>query len=111
MLQDLEFGHLDNQYHKKLPQSEDIVLCMRKADILICRDCEDHLTLPTWEQVHAVCRPWHRWSSEMRTQFVFSLQGKDYYLWMGEAGGSTVSPTSLPPHCVRWSARKCALRQ
>ena len=87
MLQDLEFVHLDNQYHKKLPQPEDIVLCMRKADILICRDCEDQLTLPTWEQVHAVCRPWHRWSSEMRTQFVFSLQGKDYYLWMGEAGG------------------------
>ena len=22
MLQDLEFGHLDNQYRKKLPQSE-----------------------------------------------------------------------------------------
>ena len=86
MLQDLEFGHLDNQYRKKLPQSEDIVLCMRKTDILICRDCEDHLTLPTWEQVHGVCRTWHRWSSEMRTQIVFSLQGKDYYLWMGEAG-------------------------
>ena len=85
MLQDLEFGHLDNQYRKKLPQPEDIVLCMRKADILICRDREDHLTLPTWDQVQANCRTWHRWSSEMRTQFVFSLQGRDYYLWMGEA--------------------------
>ena len=34
MLQDLDFGHLDNQYHEKFPQAHDRVLCMRKGDIL-----------------------------------------------------------------------------
>ena len=86
MLQDLEFGHLDNQYHESVPQPEDIVLCMRKNDILICRDSSDHLALPTWSQVKMRCTHWHRWGGGMQTQFIFSLQGQDYYLWMGEAG-------------------------
>ena len=86
MLQDLEFGHLDNQYHERNPQPEDIVLCMRKGDILICRDSADHLALPNWAQVKACCARWHRWGGGMQTQFIFSMQGQDYYLWMGEAG-------------------------
>ena len=85
MLQDLEFGYLDNQYHESNPRPEDLVLCMRKGDILICRDSTDHLALPSWEQVNACCKDWHRWGG-MQTQFIFSLQGQDYYLWMGEAG-------------------------
>ena len=87
MLQDLEFGHLDNQYHEKTPQPGDTVLCMRKGDILISRDSTDHLALPTWAQVKACCTHWHRWGGTMQTQFIFSLQNQDYYLWMGEAGG------------------------
>ena len=85
MLQDLNFGHLDNQYQEKTPREEDIVLCMRGGDILICRAADDTLTLPTWAQVQTQCVPWHRWGG-MELQFIFSLQDKDYYLWMGEAG-------------------------
>ena len=43
MLQDLDFGHLDNQYHEKLPQPCDRVLCMRGGDILIGRDPDNRL--------------------------------------------------------------------
>ena len=86
MLQDLSFGHLDNQYHESTPQPEDILLCMRGGDILVHR-CEDnHLHLPTWEQVKACCGDWDTWGCGMSVQFVFSMQGADYYLWMGEAG-------------------------
>ena len=84
MLQDLEFGHLDNQYHEKMPQDRDIVLCMRGSDILVSRSESNHLGLPTWELVKAHCQAWHRWGG-MKTQFIFSMQGKDFYLWMGEA--------------------------
>ena len=37
MLQDLDFGYLDNQYRRKTPQPQDTVLCMRGAEVLICR--------------------------------------------------------------------------
>ena len=85
MLQDLSFGKLDNQYHESAPKDHDRVLCMAGADILIARGEDNALTLPRWAQVRAVCGDWHRWGG-MQTQFVFSMQEEDYYLWMGEAG-------------------------
>ena len=85
MLQDLSFGHLDNQYHESFPQVEDILLCMRGSDILISRDENNRLTLPTWGQAIDICGSWHNWGG-FKTQFVFSMQERNYYLWMGEAG-------------------------
>ena len=85
MLQDLSFGHLDNQYHEKVPQKKDRVLCMRGGDILIHRDQDNTLTLPCWDQAAPYCDSWQRWGG-MQTQFIFSMQDEDYYLWMGEAG-------------------------
>ena len=85
MLQDLSFGHLDNQYHESAPQPQDILLCMRGSDILIHRDADNVLTLPTWEQANTHCGSWNTWS-DSQTQFIFSMQDRDYYLWMGEAG-------------------------
>lgn len=85
MLQDLSFGKLDNQYHERTPNEKDRVLCMRGSDILIARSADNTLSLPCWEQVSEVCGSWHRWGG-MEVQFIFSMQGEDYYLWMGEAG-------------------------
>ena len=85
MLQDLSFGHLDNQYHEKAPCSRDRVLCMRGGDILIARGQDNTLSLPVWAQVQAQCARWNRWGG-FETQFIFSMQDEDYYLWMGEAG-------------------------
>ena len=85
MLQDLDFGHLDNQYREKTPQPCDRVLCMRGGEILIGRDPDNSLHIPAWEQVRKVCKAWNRWGG-MQLQFVFSMQEEDYYLWMGEAG-------------------------
>lgn len=85
MLQDLEFGHLDNQYHEKNPQPQDTVLCMRGSEILVGRHQDDTLSLPNWAQVSACCGGWNIWGGR-ETQFLFSMQEQDYYLWMGEAG-------------------------
>ena len=97
MLQDLDFGYLDNQYREKSPQPHDRVLCMRGGDILIGRAADNQLHIPTWQQVSAVCESWNRWSGTMPTQFIFSMQDEDYYLWMGEGGevpGYTYEPAS-----------------
>ena len=96
MLQDLEFGHLDNQYHEKTPQLQDRVLCMRGGDILVGRDQDNTLHIPTWQQLKDSCADWNRWGG-LEVQFVFSMQGEDYYLWMGEAEeipGYTYEPAS-----------------
>ena len=85
MLQDLEFGHLDNQYQEKEPQPQDILLCMRGGDILIHRDADNTLALPTWAQAKLCCAHWPAWGG-LKTQFIFSMQDMDFYLWMGEAG-------------------------
>ena len=96
MLQDLDFGCLDNQYRQKSPRPFDTVFCMRAGEILICRDEENQLSLPCWQQVQEHCALWNRWGGS-RLQFVFTLQDIDYYLWMGEAGelpGFTYEPAS-----------------
>ena len=85
MLQDLSFGHLDNQYHESFPKADDILLCMRGGDILIHRDADNTLRLPTWGEVLAHCESWPTWGG-FRTQFVFSMQDHNFHLWMGEAG-------------------------
>ena len=38
MLQDLEFGYLDNQYHYEVPRGEDVIVCVQKNQALIRRD-------------------------------------------------------------------------
>ena len=96
MLQDLDFGYLDNQYREKFPQPHDTVLCMRGGDILLHRNASNTLSFPTWAQVQAQCNTWHRWDSSS-TQFIFTMQETDFYLWMGEAGevpGFTYEPAA-----------------
>ena len=96
MLQDLSFGKLDNQYHESTPKDHDRVLCMRGGEILIARDVDNRLSLPCWHQVAPLCDGWHRWGG-IQTQFVFSMQEEDYFLWMGEAGevpGFSYEPAS-----------------
>ena len=51
MIQDLDFGKLDNQYRPEIPSDEDFVICAGKGGILVYRNEEDELTLPTWQQV------------------------------------------------------------
>ena len=85
MLQDLEFGYLDNQYHYEVPRGEDVIVCVQKNQALIRRDSENRLYLPTWEQVQNWSGSWDRWLDEP-VRYAFSLQGVRYFLWMGEAG-------------------------
>lgn len=85
MLQDLDFGSLDNQYHWQQPKQEDIVVCIRGGEILIRRDAEERLHLPRWQQVQSWSEGWEQWLEEP-TRYAFRMQGQNYFLWMGAAG-------------------------
>ncbi len=85
MLQDLEFGYLDNQYHPAQPQDGDIVICVQGKNMLMHRAEDDTLSLPTWGQVKHWCGDWDQWFEEP-TQYAFTMQEQRYFLFMGKAG-------------------------
>ncbi|MBQ9973121.1 MAG: NAD(+) diphosphatase [Firmicutes bacterium] len=86
MLQDLDFGKLDNHFYPgTLPSDDDRVVCVQGSTILINRDSNDVLRLPTWKQVQEWSGEWNTWSEE-KVQYAFTLQDIHYFVWMGEAG-------------------------
>ena len=85
MLQDLAFGYLDNQYQNHMPQKGDVVVCIRGGSILIARDKQDVLTLPSFEQVQIWSEHWTHWH-EQPYRYAFTMQEVRYFLWMGDAG-------------------------
>lgn len=87
MLQDLAFGRLENEFRTLQPGKGDIVVCFRENSVLIRRDKNDALALPTWEQVQEWSQmgDWQHWYDEPY-QYVFRMQDENYFIWMGEAG-------------------------
>ena len=90
MLQDLEFGKLDNHYEDHAPQKGDWVFCMQGGSILIARDQNDVLTVPLFEQVEQWSAHWNHWS-EQPFRYIFTFQGTRCFLWMG-SGGEPADP-------------------
>lgn len=84
MLQDLPWGHLDNQYHPQTPGAVDVMLCFRGGQVLL-RRAGDALMLPTYGAVFQWKRTWESWGVG-EIQYLFELQAQKYFLWMGEAG-------------------------
>ena len=87
MLQDLEKGRLENEFHNWEPAKDDVVLCFRDGDILLHRDPDDTLTLPKWQAVARWAGEDH-WTSwdDRKFQYIFRLAGHNYFLWMGRSG-------------------------
>ena len=85
MLQDLDFGCLDNQYHAQEPQDGDVVICVQGKNTLLHRDADETLTLPTWGQVKTWCGDWEWWF-DYPTQYAFTMQDVRYFIFMGKAG-------------------------
>lgn len=85
MIQDLDYGKLDNQYKNITPTPNDIVVCIQKNTMLVCRDENNHLSLPTWKEVQTWAAEWNQWLEAPLT-YAFNLQDRNYFLWLGEAG-------------------------
>jgi len=96
MLQDLDFGRLENEFRVKTPEPGDRVVCIREGSILLKRNGDDSLTLPTVSQVRAWCRDWEAWE-ESPLRYIFRLEGEDYFLWMGTAGDCPAQDFAYEP--------------
>ena len=101
MLQDISFGTLDNQYRHFLPQSEDYAVCIRGNEVLLMRDEDGTLTLPTVAQAELWRGSWEHWLDEPY-RYVFTMQDKRYFLWLGTAADcSDEAYTYVPVSALR----------
>lgn len=64
-----------------------MVICICDGNILLHRNADDTLRLPVWSAVREwiQAEDWQSWS-EPNLQYVFCLQGVNYFLWMESAG-------------------------
>ena len=76
MLQDMEFGRLENEFRNITANPEDIILCFRDGQVLLRRDGDDVLTLPTLAQMP-------RYVSAPR--YIFRMNGENFFLWTDTA--------------------------
>ena len=87
MLQDLEYGRLENEFRNLEPTAQDIVVCFEDNQALVKRNADDTLQLPTYGDVMAWAweENWPHWN-EAEVQYVFRLHDVNYFIWMGQAG-------------------------
>lgn len=73
MLQDLEYGRLENEYRPVPPQNNDLVLCFRGPDVLLHRCADDTLHLPSVSLFPG-----------RALRYAFRLRDTGYYLLSGD---------------------------
>jgi len=96
MLQDLSFGRLENEFHDIAPQPEDYVICFRNNKILFRREAGDTIAFPTVEEVEVWATGWNRWFTE-GLRYVFRMQEKNYFLWLGDVEENFCESYSFEP--------------
>lgn len=87
MLQELTFGKMENEFRHALPEESDIVICVRDKHILTARNEDGCLRFPQYAQVRkwSAAQSWEQWGQES-LRYVFRMQDRRYFLWMGSAG-------------------------
>ena len=102
MLQDLAFGKLENEFRLVEPTEQDIVFCFCGNQVLIRREKDDTLHLPLWEQVQRWVEAgnWKAWNDPF-PRYLFTLQGRRCFLWMGEAGDAEAGYDYEPTRQLR----------
>ncbi len=87
MLQELTYGRLENEFYNRKAEENDLVICVKKNQILLKRENEFQIIYPTVATVEkwAKDHEWSAWRTE-KLQYVFRMQDVNYFLWMGESG-------------------------
>ena len=92
MLQDLEYGRLENAFRRAEPAAEDILVCFKGSGVLLHRNERGELRLPAWEEARAWAeeKHWENWEDpeEIQARYAFRMQDVNYFIWWGEAGES-----------------------
>lgn len=85
MLQDMDFGRLENEFNDLEPKAQDLIVCIQDGKILLKRNSDDTLQLPNIAQGMRWAGDWARWQ-ERDFRYVFRLHGVNYFLFMGVSG-------------------------
>jgi len=78
MLQDMDVGRLENEFHNLSAGAEDRILCFHEGQVLLCRGEEDALTLPTLSRMAT-------WETPVAPRYAFRMQGQNFFLWTDPA--------------------------
>ena len=76
MLQDLAQGRLENEFRNITATEEDLIVCFRDGQVLLCRSADDTLTLPTFSQMG---------QSASGPRYIFRMEERNFFLWTDEA--------------------------
>lgn len=95
MLQDLVYGRLENEFYHRQPNSEDLVVCFQNNQVLLKQE-GDQLLLPTVAEVTALTEQWNPWYEE-GLRYVFRIQEKNCFLWLGDLREEDCVAFSLEP--------------
>lgn len=95
MLQDLSYGRLENEFRNLSPEGEDRVICFHNNQVLL-KSREEAFLIPTVEEIDSLTQNWNPWYSE-GLRYVFRMQERNYYLWLGDVEESALGEFCLEP--------------
>ena len=93
MIQDMAAGRLENEFRNIAAEAEDVIICFREKQVLLCRGTDDTLTLPTLSRMAM-------WQTPTAPRYIFRLQERNFFLWTDPApdaldGGFTYEPVAM----------------
>ena len=74
MLQDMDIGRLENEFRNIAAEAGDMIICFHEGQVLLCREADDALILPTLSHMA-------RWQTPGTPRYVFRMQGQNFFLW------------------------------
>lgn len=78
MLQDMAIGRLENEFRNIPASAEDIIICFHQGKVLLCREADDALTLPTLSRMA-------QWQTPGIPRYIFRMQEQNFFLWTDPA--------------------------
>ena len=96
MLQDLEYGRLENEFRHTAPVATAKVVCAQGSRLLVRRKEDDTLVLPTYAEVMAWAKEkgWTHWY-ENEVQYVFRMQEEDYFIGWAKQVRLRIRPSAM----------------
>ena len=90
MLQDLAVGRLENEFRNIPAGAEDTVLCFHRGQILLRREGDSTLVLPTLSRMAT-------WEKPAAPRYLFRMQGQNFFLWTDPAPVSAADGFAYEP--------------
>ena len=78
MLQDMASGRLENEYRNITASPEDVILCFQEGQVLLRREADDTLMLPTLAQMPVAEEP-------ASPRYLFRMHERNFFLWTADA--------------------------